>query len=101
LKREEKRERAVIYCVGCEPALNSYAHAREFMKAVADMTGMKEKGKERRERGGGREGEREERRERRERREERRKEKREKRKKEEREEREEIPLCRRGKISFT
>jgi len=31
----------IVYSVGCEPAINSYACARDFMKAVADMSGGK------------------------------------------------------------
>jgi len=31
----------IVYSVGCEPAINSYKYARDFMKAVADMTGGK------------------------------------------------------------
>jgi len=41
-------QEVMLYSVGCEPAINNYLNARSFMKAIADMTGMKREEKERR-----------------------------------------------------
>lgn len=30
----------IVYSVGCEPAINGYKFARDFMKSIADMSGM-------------------------------------------------------------
>jgi hypothetical protein len=38
--KELVTKEAMIYSVGCEPAINSFVNARSFMKAVADLTGM-------------------------------------------------------------
>ena len=39
IAREMAELGIVVYTVGCEPALGGYTFARDFMRAVADITG--------------------------------------------------------------